>query len=164
MTDRTRIQISTDPRERRFSGTTHHGNIYFDVPFISEIVPGLWQGGCEEGLTLPREITHLVSLYPWERYWIGHDMGSELYLRVYDAEDGFAIEQVDQVARWVNLCRQDGAVLIHCQAGLNRSSFVAARALMLEGMSAAEAIELIRGKRSPAALCNKSFEEQLLSR
>jgi protein-tyrosine phosphatase len=51
--------------------------------------------------------------------------------------------------------------LVHCQAGLNRSGVVVAYALMLNGMSAAEAIARIRERRSPAVLCNPQFERWL---
>jgi len=61
----------------------------------------------------------------------------------------------------VNACREDGPTLVHCQAGLNRSSLVAARALVLGGMTADDAIALIREKRSPACLCNPAFERWL---
>ena len=53
-------------------------------------------------------------------------------------------------------------VLVHCQAGLNRSSLVAARALMFEGRPAVDAIAVVRKRRSPACLCNQAFEEYLL--
>lgn len=79
---------------------------------------------------------------------------------MYDSSDqGFA--QVDAIAAWVNVCRKDGPTLVHCQAGLNRSGLVAARALTLDGMNAADAIALLREKRSPAVLCNRSFESWL---
>jgi protein-tyrosine phosphatase len=52
-------------------------------------------------------------------------------------------------------------VLVHCQAGLNRSGVVVARALMADGMSAVEAVSLIRERRSPACLCNPAFERWL---
>ena len=53
-------------------------------------------------------------------------------------------------------------VLIRCQAGINRSSFVMAFVLMREGYTAEEAISLMREKRSSWVLMNKSFEEFLL--
>ena len=80
---------------------------------------------------------------------------------MYDSVDQ-AFDQVDAIARWVNECRAAGATLVHCQAGLNRSSLVVGRALVLEGMTAKSAIELIRSKRSPVCLSNPSFERWLL--
>ncbi|OZC80242.1 protein tyrosine phosphatase [Rhodococcus sp. 06-418-5] len=159
--DPTAIDIDFDPQQQRMSGVAFHGNTPFDVPFISEIAPNLWQGGCRRGLVLPEFITHLVSLYPWEAYTYEHDIDSAINVRMYDSHEQ-GIEQVDSLAAWVNTCRKSGAVLVHCQAGLNRSSLVVARALMLEGATAADAIATIREKRSPACLCNETFERYLL--
>lgn len=73
------------------------------------------------------------------------------------------MSQVDKWGRWVNARRRTGPVLVHCQAGLNRSSLIVCRALMMEGLTAAEAIATVRDKRSPACLCNDSFEQHLRS-
>lgn len=158
--DPTRIAMSVDPREQRMSGHAIHGNTPFDVPYISQITDDLWMGGCTDGLVLPTEIVHLISLYPWERYAVKHELRSVLSVRMYDSDDqGF--EQVDAIAAWVNNCRKDGTTLIHCQAGLNRSALVAARALVLGGMTGSAAVALLRSLRSPAVLCNRSFEAWL---
>lgn len=164
MEDHTKIKIDFDPMSRRMKGTAIHGNTPFDVPFISQITDNLWQGGCEEGMHLPDFIDHVVSLYPWEHYYMRKSKPATSYLEVYmyDSEDQ-AFEQVDAIARWVNECRKTGTVLVHCQAGLNRSSLIAARALMLDGMTADEAIKKLREARSPACLCNQSFEKWLRS-
>jgi protein-tyrosine phosphatase len=143
-------------------GVARHGNTPFNVSYVSEIAENLWQGGCETGLVLPYDIAHVVSLYPWEQYTVLHEVRSVLSVVMYDSEDqGYA--QVDAIASWVNVCRQDGPTLVHCQAGLNRSSLVAARALMLSGLTADAAISLLREKRSPACLCNGAFEAYLRS-
>jgi protein-tyrosine phosphatase len=160
MSDPTAINLDFDPTVQRMKGVTVHGSAAFDVPFISQIAPNLWQGGCEDGQILPDFIKHLVSLYPWESYRVRHELDSALLVRMYDSEDQ-TFEQIEQLARWVNLCRRTGPVLVHCQAGLNRSSLVAARALMLEGTSADDAITTVRAKRSPACLCNRAFEDYL---
>ncbi len=162
MTDPSRIRLETDPVRHRMRGTTVHGGLHFDVPFVSRIDGNLWQGGCEDGLVLPSHIRHLVSLYPWEQYDVRHDLASALTVRMYDALDQ-TFEQVDAIAAWVVSCMDDGPTLVHCQAGLNRSSLVAARVLMLAGRTADEAITLIRDQRSPACLCNPAFETYLRS-
>ena len=158
--DPTKIDIAFDPTVQRMTGITVHGSIPFDVPFISEIAPNLWQGGCQDGLVLPTFIKHLVSLYPWEAYAIHHELRSGLSILMYDSTVQ-EFNLVDAIAAWINACRADGPTLVHCQAGLNRSSLVAVRALILEGMTADEAIKLLRDKRSPACLCNASFERWL---
>lgn len=166
--DPTKIQLQSnvkknkDPTIVTFGpGWATHGPTYIpEVTFVSQIEGNLWQGGCETGLQLPHFFKHILSLYPWERYRINHEMESQSYVKMYDSlEQSF--EQIDILAQWVNECKKTGPILVHCQAGLNRSSLVVARSLMLEGRTAEESINLIRGKRSPASLCNPAFEEWL---
>lgn len=161
--DPTRINMRTDPATERMSGIAVHGRTRFDVPFISPIEGNLWQGGCRDGLVLPDFIEHVISLYPWERYALKHEVKSSLTVRMYDDALGRqAFDQVDTIAAWVNWCVDDGPTLVHCQAGLNRSSLIAARALMLRGRRASTAIAMLRDRRSPACLCNPAFEAHLL--
>ena len=127
-TDPTAFEIDFDPLTQRMVGETIHGDIDFDVPFMTEVVPGLWQGGCENDLVLPDFIEHVVSLYPWERYTIEHRLYSFMEVTMYDDSSGVSAEQVDRLARWVNVCRQTGPTLVHCQAGLNRSALIVASA------------------------------------
>lgn len=156
-TDPTAIPMQVDPREQRMRGVAVHGNTPFEVPYISHILDNLWQGGCASGLMLPPNIMHVVSLYPWEKYDTRHNLDSMLYVRMYDDLEGPNTELVVGLARWVNVCCARGVTLVHCQAGLNRSGMVAAVALMLDGLSSDEAIELLRATRSPAVLCNPNF-------
>ena len=160
--DTSRIDITLDPTRHRMSGVTAHGLIPFSVPFMTEIAPNLWQGGCQDGLVLPFRIKHLLSLYKWESYTVPHRLRTQHTVTMYDSLDQ-ATHEIDRWARWTNARRRTGAVLVHCQAGLNRSSLVVCRALMLDGMTADEAIKTVRDKRSPACLCNPSFEEYLRS-
>lgn len=165
--DPTRIDILTDPQQQRMAGRTAHGNIRFDVPFMSEIVPGLWQGGCEDGLVLPRFIDHVLSLYQWEAYTVADKHRVKTYTTVlmYDStQEPINGDFVLKLAEMVNVCRKTGNMLVHCQAGLNRSSLIVALALMIgpEQLSAREAINLLRRERGPAVLCNPAFEEWLL--
>lgn len=157
--DPTAIDINFDPQRQRMVGVATHGMTPFDVPYISELAPNLWQGGCRDGLVLPEFIDYVVSLYPWEKYTINHK-AERTEVTMYDSLDQDT-DQVDRLALMVNNLRKKGVVLVHCQAGLNRSSLIATRALMLEGMSADEAIKLVREKRSPACLCNPAFEQYL---
>ena len=159
--DPTAIDLEVDPRARRISGVTFHGGIPFEIPVISQIEGDLWTGGCQDGLVLPDFFHHLVSLYPWERYEVRHDLTSERTFRMFDATDQDT-EDVDEIARLVSDCIDDGPTLVHCQAGLNRSSLVAAATIMQRGCTAEEAIGLLRDRRSPAVLCNEAFEAWLV--
>lgn len=164
MSDPTRIDLQADPTKMVISGTARHGNTVFVCPVISHIEGNLWQGGCQNGLVLPTDIKHLVSLYPWEAFTVNHKLGSELSIVAYDSEPQHIAPMLDGLASWISACMDDGPTLVHCQAGLNRSGLVAALVLMKRGRSAREAIDLLRATRSPAVLCNKSFEAWLLAR
>lgn len=152
-----------DPFQRRMVGRAIHGNTPFDVPYISEIVPGFYQGGCEQGLILPENIEHVVSLYAWERYIRGPQVKTFREVVMYDSNDGPEYENVVELATLVNECRAKGPTLVHCQAGLNRSGLIAGAALVLEGLTPEKAIATLRESRSPAVLCNKTFESWLLN-
>lgn len=162
MDDPTRIDMTADPHTRLLSGVTMLGGHQFSVPYVTEIAVNLWQGGCADGLVLPDSFRHLVSLYQSEHYTVKHGLQSALAVAMLD-RPGEDLERIPVIAAWVNACRKTGPVLVHCQAGLNRSSLVVAAALMLEGATAESAIALIRHKRSPACLCNPAFEDWLLS-
>lgn len=58
---------------------------------------------------------------------------------------------------------QRGPTLVHCTAGLNRSSMVVALVLIKSGMSPQAAIDHLRSVRSPMVLFNKTFYDYLLS-
>ncbi|MDY0829071.1 dual specificity protein phosphatase family protein [Microbacterium sp. BG28] len=149
----------TDPRERRLNGVANHGRHRIEMPFMTQVTDNLWHGGVEHGLVLPEFVDFKLSLYQWEDYWIGHDLKDSLTVEMYDSLDqGF--EQVAELAEWVNERRAQGTVFVHCQAGLNRSSLVVAKALLLAGdvSTGQEAIDLIRARRDPACLCNPAFE------
>lgn len=59
--------------------------------------------------------------------------------------------------------QQGDRVLVRCQAGLNRSGLVTALILMKSGMSAEQAIHIIREKRAEVALCNMHYERWLIN-
>lgn len=103
----------------------------------------------------------ILNLYQWGDYVVPEGV-EQLTVEMYDSLDEISDqidELADQVIRWL----KDGKrVLVHCQAGLNRSSLVVARVLMKRHeMTADEAIKLIREQRSPVCLCNETFESYL---
>jgi len=173
--DPTRIHMDTEvndwnnPLVARMRGYAYHGNTPFDVPFISHIEGNLWQGGCERGLILPSFFENVVSLYVWEKYAFEDPLEPPAVTEVvmYDDSSGPDHANVLELATLVQSACKSGPTLVHCQAGLNRSSLIAGAALMLgleEGpRTAEEAISLLREKRSPACLCNKTFESFLLN-
>jgi len=152
-----------NPFTLRITGVTMHGDIALDMPFITEVAPNLWQGGVETGLLLPDTFKHVVNVYARKSYDVKHSLRSNVVVSMNDSIDQ-TFEQVDLLAQWINLCRDSGRVLVHCRAGLNRSSLAVAKALLLSGevSTGAEAVELMRAKRSPAVLCNPAFEKWVM--
>ena len=140
-----------------------------------EILPGLYQGGTEDdgviGCPKPAghyDIAHqqfdvVVTLYADAQpaAW-GVE---ELRFGFWDAElNEFFIRKAIRMARLAHARWHGGErVLIRCQAGVNRSGFIMALVLMLEGLSAERAIEHIRECRSPFVLSNQHFEHWLLT-
>lgn len=160
MSDPTAIDLRLDPLHQRMTGRTHHGNLEIDVPYVSRVNQDLWMGGCMDGLRLPHEITHVFSLYPWERYVLAsHQTRTEV--RMYDSLDQ-DLSEVWAIADQVIEAQKTGQVLVHCQAGLNRSGLVTAAVLIKEGALPSVAIRRLRALRSPAVLCNPTFEAWLL--
>jgi protein-tyrosine phosphatase len=154
--------MNTDFTTHRIEGFSNHGNLKISVPLITKFDETLWQGGCINGVNLNGEFKHVVSLYPWERYVHGRMLDSFLEVKQFDSNGMPDEEQLHFIANWINLCRKTGTVLVHCQAGLNRSGLVTGLALVKSGMPPAEAIAAMRERRSPAVLCNKTFEKWLL--
>ena len=58
--------------------------------------------------------------------------------------------------------KRDGAVLVHCHAGMQRSAAVVAIALIaMHGMKADEAMRLVRARRRIAFLPSANFERAI---
>jgi len=128
----------------------------FETTWITHIEGNLWTGGCTNGMVLPDDFKHVISLYPWERYEVKHKIASESYNYMYDA-DVPDKATLYKIVDWATECIADGQTLIHCQAGLNRSSLIAAMVLIDKGYTWQEAIKLLRDKRSETVLCNPKF-------
>lgn len=105
----------------------------------------------------------ILNLYQWGEYVVPEGV-HQLTVEMYDSLE-MVSEQVDDLAQQVVSWLDEGKkVLVHCQAGLNRSSLVVARVLMLKyNMKAWEAIKTIRDQRSQTCLCNETFVKHLLS-
>lgn len=161
------VELGGSFAEHRITGyVTHALNKGIDpklnVPLVSHVEGGLYQGGCRNGVLLPAGFDFVLSLYPWEKYRLPE--GTErLEVVMYDGLDQ-ATDEVDDLANEIVERLSEGQkVLVHCQAGCNRSALIAARVLMKRGHTADSAIALLRKQRTHLVLCNDTFENWLRS-
>ena len=149
----------------------------------TEIVPGLWVGGTADNdiVTIPRrtapngypaggdasitkeDFDSVCTLYAWARPadWGVLELRAPFYDGVIQAEhDDVRSSAIDWVVEQVSAGRK---TLVRCQAGLNRSSFVAAAAMLELGLAdnADSAISTIRRQRSPRCLFNAALVKEL---
>jgi hypothetical protein len=134
----------------------------FSVPLISQVADALFMGGCIDGVSLGDEFDFVLSLYPWEQYALSPGT-ARLEVKLYDHGEIPDTDLLVRLAKTVDLFRGRGNVLVHCQAGLNRSGLLSALALMLDGDEPEVAIHRLRDERSPVVLCNETFERWLVT-
>jgi len=138
----------------------------------SEILPGLWQGGTHDFDTLefPKEYPIWKSQREFDSvatlYAIAHPVGWGVAERRYGFPDSALSEkdipEIHDIAEWAHREWKAGKkVLIRCQAGLNRSGICMALVLMKDGYGPKHAVDIIRARRSPHALCNADFVRYL---
>ena len=60
------------------------------------------------------------------------------------------IQQIEAFLVFLDYADQNGGVVVHCYAGQGRTGTMLACALVHQGMSAEEAIRLVRAKRPPS--------------
>ena len=144
------------------------------TPLYSEVAPNLFMGGTDDNATIDQaqklrhfegsnEFDCVVTLYAWAA---PANWGVEE--RRFGFPDANIIEEyiptIVELAQWAHAKWAAGKkVNIRCQAGLNRSGLVTALTLMISGMSAQDAINTLREKRSDYALCNGEYERWLLN-
>lgn len=158
---------TADLSSHRIEGFTRAdlGGVPFSMPLHSEIEPGLWQGG-DPGTwgptVLPAGVTRVLNLYG-STYQVPADVDWYTHPLFDSGDQELDAATLETLASLVNDARDDGhTVLVHCQAGLNRSGLVSALSLMRRhGISADEVITRLRETRSPAVLCNAHFERWL---
>ena len=143
----------------------------------TEVAPGLFVGGTADddhmgiarecstlgrGLSIgdaeigPEDFDAVVTMYAWAR---PVDWGvEELRWGIMDGHQDLPIEEMQETVAWAHRRWKKGKrVLIRCQAGLNRSSLIAALVLVRDGMTPHDAILKIRRTRSEQALFNTAF-------
>lgn len=151
-------KLKADLHSYAIHGYDHYNNV-IDLPLISHIVDNLYVGGCVDGIDLEDSFDTVVSMYKWERYKGTHDLYE---YTMYDNGDIDA-ETVDKaVADAVHSLHEGKRVLIHCQAGINRSNLVATRTLVkVYGITHRDAIDTLRMQRGQVVLSNPTFARYL---
>ena len=148
-----------DLTSQRIEGIAVMGGVRFSCPIVSQIDGNLWSGGCPAP-EVPAYFKFVLNLYPWVPYT--DPEGTEVKsVELYDEAGIPDKAKLEALAAWVNEKAAIAPTLVHCQAGLNRSGLVTTLALIRRGMTPDDAIRLIRTKRSPAVLCNQTFERWL---
>lgn len=136
---------------------------------MHEILPDLWMGGTHDDDTLGNSrFAHkpFITLANFDTvitmYQYANPAGwfvKEHRYCIYDSD--LENNDIDELFATARVAYNDWAegkrVYIRCQAGWNRSGLITALVLMLDGIPAREAIDLIREKRSEHALCNPAF-------
>lgn len=156
------IKLGEDFMLHRVTGYVPHAAMRgmdpnLDCPLITPVIDNLWQGGCFNGVRLPDGFDFVLSLYPWEKYALPTGCVRN-EVEMYDSLDQSTEQALELAGDVVKLLDHDKTVLIHCQAGLNRSGLITAAVLCLRGMDPDSAINLMRGNRSPLVLSNETFE------
>ncbi|MFF3499186.1 dual specificity protein phosphatase family protein [Streptomyces sp. NPDC003247] len=140
-----------------------------DAPW-NEITPGLWMGGHEfRGRTGQREFAVVRDEFDLVQTLLrvpGHGPDRGVRHQVWPIPDGpldgTQLAGVIRLAQAAGEALDEGrTVLVRCWHGYNRSGLVVAHTLVRRGLSAEEAIRLIRSRRSPWALHNELFVDYL---
>lgn len=145
------------------TGFDHYGN-RIHLELITHVIDNLYVGGHSRSVYLGDFFSHVFSFYPFEAPY-GRD--HETVLTEYKMLDSHKIDwmMLEKATRDIVAALEAGGnVLVHCQAGINRSNLAATRVLMERyDMTAEDAIALLRGTRGPVVLSNPAFERYLLS-
>lgn len=111
----------------------------------------------DKGLLINRNIKGIISLGGFEEqvYYIHHDGIEHHYVYIDDDEGEPISEHFEECVDFIDSI--DGAVLVHCYAGISRSATIVIAYLMIKrGMIYEEAIRFVQKKRS--FICpNKGF-------
>ena len=142
----------------------------------SQILPGLYQGGtADEDVVFAGRENHetpaitradfdtVVTAYAYARPadWLVTEHRFGFYDGDVEHIDKARLREVVVAAH--KAWKSGDKVLSRCQAGWNRSGLITALILIRDGYTPEDAINLIRSKRSPYALCNPRFTHWLLT-
>lgn len=159
------INAIAERGSNRITGYAIHGG-RINCPMVTQMLVDetsggeLWTGGTPAmDFAIVEGFDKILCLYPWESYPTSPDQ-EKVEVELYDSLDQ-AFDQIedlsDLVAGWVV---GGSRVLVHCQAGLNRSSLVSAITIRkLTGMSGEDVVARMREKRDSQVLCNSAFEK-----
>lgn len=153
--------IEADLNFEPITGYLHTGQ-RLNVPLISHVVDNLYVGGHNDLLDLGDFFSDVFSLYVWGApYRTGPDTRHHS-ITLYDATDEDLSKVQPFIDQIVYALELGGNVLVHCQAGINRSNLAAVLALReWKGMTSGEAIALLRQRRDKLVLSNSGFERYL---
>ncbi len=130
------------------------------VQNINEVIPNLWFGG-KPNSDQVKSFRFIFGLNGKP----GYQVPEHTFCTLYEFDDTNYLppeEDLRDLAIMALLRSRQGPTLVHCSAGLNRSALVTALALMYNGMTAVDAIDLLRRKRSDQVLFNYKFQDWLL--
>lgn len=147
---------------------------YQPESLYSEILENLFMGGTDDSDVIQLAVARnqrrydlpfdsIVTMYAWARPadWNVHEYRYGFPDALMSDID---LSKLRQAVDWgFKQWQQGDRVLVRCQAGLNRSGLVTALILMKSGMSAEQAIHIIREKRAEVALCNMHYERWLIN-
>jgi hypothetical protein len=135
-------------------------------PEINETIGELWVGGAgiwpKAPHSLPEDFHYVLQLTKKEHFLVGPSTYREVLALADTAAQGF--DEVDALATQVAARVAMGQkVLVHCQAGMNRSGLVAAAAMVQLGWTPNDAIAHLRDVRGEVVLCNDHFADYIRS-
>ncbi len=142
-----------------------HSKNWINLPLISHITDNLYVGGHDMSVNLGDYFTHVFSFYTFDPQYVTDESTTHHGWTMYDSPDYPDLDTLDEaVPLIVAALEAGGNVLVHCQAGINRSNLATSLVLMdWKGLTAAEAIDMLREKRGQVVLSNQSFERYLRS-
>jgi len=129
------LRFGGDPVTININGTTQQNKLFV--------------GGLEhQPSNRPEEITAVLNLGESPSTWVkGNDLHpNDRTVQKGEGSQGMSVNEIREEANWViDRLKKDESVLVHCVAGMNRSTTICCATLMLmEGLTAEEALTRVR--------------------